>query len=137
MGSAGVVLDVDPITTGCPTGTPPSGLEPGACDAAPCLVDVSSPETQTLEFHGVSPNPLRGPGQLSFSLPEESDVKLELLDQSGRRIATLARGRLPAGRHSIRWDGRRGTGALAPPGIYLARFESGGRVLTQRIVLLR
>jgi hypothetical protein len=38
--------------------------------------------------------------------------------------------------HEIRWDGRDGSGRLAPAGVYLLWTRAGRQVATRRIVLL-
>ncbi|HET9253055.1 MAG TPA: hypothetical protein VFP58_13160 [Candidatus Eisenbacteria bacterium] len=43
----------------------------------------------------------------------------------------------PAGWHSAMWDGRSRAGSDAPAGVYFARLERQGEVLTRRIVLVR
>jgi hypothetical protein len=80
-----------------------------------------------------NPNPSRdGHGTIAFDLPADDDVRLELLDVQGRRVATLAAGRYPAGSHRVA-----GRGGLAP-GVYRVRLETGrGEVRERRWVSLR
>jgi hypothetical protein len=82
-----------------------------------------------------SPNPARGDVGIRMSLPRESDVALELFDVQGRVVRTLARGRMPAGEHPFKWDGRDENGAAVGAGIYLARLKSGGE--ERRLKLVR
>ncbi|HMB70272.1 MAG TPA: S8 family serine peptidase, partial [bacterium] len=72
---------------------------------------VDAPETAAvpLEFAlaAPSPNPFRGNATtVKFDLPAPTDVRVSVYDLAGRRVATLTEGTQPAGRHSIRWDGR-------------------------------
>lgn len=54
----------------------------------------------------------------ALDLPEAADVRVELLDVSGRRVATLAAGPMAAGRHRLEC----GSGGRAlPSGVYFAR----------------
>ena len=51
---------------------------------------------------------------------------LAVFDISGRRLATLAQGVLPAGERSIRWNYRSDDGRTLPTGLYLVRADVGG-----------
>lgn len=55
------------------------------------------------------PNPFRSATNVAFNLSEKGatgEVRLEIFDPSGRRVATVLDQRLTPGRHSIGWDGR-------------------------------
>ncbi len=71
------------------------------------------------------PNPARGPVEIVLSLPREDAVAVEVMAVDGRRVATLARGVLPAGRHALVWDGRDDAGARAASGVYFVRARGG------------
>lgn len=83
------------------------------------------------------PNPFRLATTLAFSLAEPGAVQVRIVDVAGRALATLADAWLPAGRHEFTWDGRAADGALAPAGVYFARFTGPGGVRTERLVLAR
>jgi len=69
-------------------------------------------------------------------LPAAAEARLRVVDVSGRHIATIAEGRLAAGRHEFRWDGRGTSGQVAPPGIYFFRLDAGGSSATRRTTRL-
>jgi hypothetical protein len=96
----------------------------------PVLAAESSPVTEDRAL-AVRRNPSRGGVDIRFSLPAEERARLTILDVTGRRIATLADGPFTAGHHPLRWDP-----VVVPPGVYFARLEAGGRVISRRIVLL-
>ena len=85
----------------------------------------------------VTPNPARGSAALAYTLPVAGDVTVEVLDVSGRRVATIERGERAAGAHVARWDGRNEHGAPAPTGLYFARVASPAGERRARIVWLR
>jgi hypothetical protein len=89
-----------------------------------------------LALEPVAPNPTRGPGRFGVVLPEAGRTALDILDVSGRRVAVLADGFEGAGRREFAWDGRTGRGP-APAGLYFARLQAAGRVLTRRFVVAR
>jgi hypothetical protein len=81
------------------------------------------------------PNPLTSQSSaalLYFHIDAEQDLRLEVLDEFGRRCAVLAEGRYAAGRHAASW-----TPGNLPSGVYLAVFSAGGEVRTQKIILTR
>ncbi|HEY6507573.1 MAG TPA: proprotein convertase P-domain-containing protein, partial [Vicinamibacterales bacterium] len=91
-----------------------------------------------LEFAPVWPNPARGSGvTMSFTLPAAAHTQLALYDVGGRRVRTVADRAFSAGRTTLVWDARGDDGVPMRPGLYLARFTSGGRTLTRQFVLLQ
>jgi flagellar hook assembly protein FlgD len=53
-------------------------------------------------------------------------------------VRSLASGERSApGEHSIRWDGRDGSGAFVRNGVYLVKVRAGHDVDTRKVVVLR
>ncbi|MEN9839790.1 MAG: hypothetical protein RL177_1269, partial [Bacteroidota bacterium] len=78
------------------------------------------------------PNPFNPSTVVSFGLPESGSVKLAVYDILGREVAVLADGTFAAGWHQVRFDA---TGLAT--GMYLYRIQTGGTVITKRMVLLK
>lgn len=78
----------------------------------------------------VSPNPIRTSGLVDLALPRAGETTLEIIDVTGRRVASRSCGMLSAGRHRVELS----TGALRP-GIYLLRLVQAGEGATARIVV--
>jgi hypothetical protein len=90
-----------------------------------------------LSFAPPRPNPLRGGGtEFQFGLPKSARVSLAVYDATGRRVARLIDGERPAGRETIRWNGRDDAGATVPAGLYFVRFATPGLQQTARLVVL-
>ena len=49
----------------------------------------------------------------------------------------LERTALPAGYHTVLWDGAKALGHPAPSGVYYLRLATVGRSFTKRIVIVR
>ena len=98
---------------------------------------VDGAETWQPMIGTVRPNPSRGIAQVQFTLPHAALVRAEVLDLSGRRVATIAGETFSAGTHSISWNGNTAGGDRAAPGVYLVRVRWPGYERTQRIVRLR
>jgi hypothetical protein len=90
-----------------------------------------------LAFAGAAPNPMREKGTLSFDLPTEQHVRLQLFDVNGRLVRSLTDETLGAGRHAVAWDGRDENGSPVGAGLYWARFQATGKVISRRITVLR
>lgn len=95
-----------------------------------------SPKLSTLAL-AAAPNPARTNVRFSLTLAEDSDVKLEMFDLSGRRLATPFAGRLPAGTHSLDWNLGREDGAPLTTGMYFARVEAAGRTSVVRVSIVQ
>jgi hypothetical protein len=92
---------------------------------------VAPPE---LSFGPAVPNPARGEVHFELALPHGAMVRLVLLDVSGR-VVDEASGAMPAGRHTLRWEGNCLDGRAAHPGVYFARLFVDGRPLAPRRVV--
>ncbi len=86
---------------------------------------------------GAWPNPFNPQLRLQLYNPEAGTVRLEILDLRGRLVERLCATELPAGPHEIVWRGTNGDGRRVASGIYFARLEAGGTVLTKKILLLK
>jgi hypothetical protein len=95
--------------------------------------DAVEPLPTALRFAPPSPNPFRRTALFAFDLPEDAPVSLAIFDASGRRVAQLADGPWPAGRHSVSWQA--GTTSLRA-GLYFARFRTPGLTRVTRLVML-
>lgn len=80
-------------------------------------------------------NPSAREQWLDLVSPDAGPQRLLVYDPAGRLVRHLDSGHHPAGRRSVRWDGRSDAGARVPPGLYIARLEAGGA--TARATLIR
>ena len=78
------------------------------------------------------PNPFNNQTTISFQLPEDSNVRLELYNLLGQKVSTLLDGDTKAGYHSIQWNA-----ATFSSGVYFYRLTAGDRVFTKRMTLLK
>jgi hypothetical protein len=102
------------------------------------VVDVPAPGTAVLRLTvSAAPNPATAAMSFAVELPVAAEATIEVHDLSGRRVASLARGRLAAGRTTLAWDGRGAGGRNVAPGVYFARVRAGGVAATTRFVRAR
>ena len=70
------------------------------------------------------PNPFNPTTSISFSIPEESKVNLSIYNIKGQKVKTLINEVLPAGEHSVVWNGRDSNGKRVSSGIYFYQLIS-------------
>ncbi len=86
-----------------------------------------------LALHAAFPNPFNGATTLNVDVPEPTDVRVEVLDLLGRRVAMLADEPMEPGTHALRWDA-----AGLANGTYLVHMRAGADfTATQRVTLTR
>ncbi|MBD3234392.1 MAG: T9SS type A sorting domain-containing protein [candidate division Zixibacteria bacterium] len=78
------------------------------------------------------PNPFNPTTTFEYELPADSDVKFEIYNIAGQRVATLIDGEVHAGYHTITWDG-----SHYSSGIYFYKLTAGDKVFTKRMTLLK
>lgn len=67
------------------------------------------------------PNPFNPSTTISFSIPEASDMSLDVYDVMGRHVATLFNGMKQAGIHEVKFDA-----TSLSSGIYITRLKATG-----------
>jgi hypothetical protein len=78
------------------------------------------------------PNPFNPSTQVTFALPRESHVLLELYNMLGERVMTVVDASRPAGYHTVTVD----AGNLSA-GVYLYRLTAGERVMARKMLLVK
>ena len=81
------------------------------------------------------PNPFNPVTTIRFDIPNVetlSAASLQVFDLNGRMVETLVVGVKEPGTHEIQWNARHNTS-----GIYFARFESGSKIQSQKLILLK
>ena len=95
---------------------------PGQIEGSP----TGAPDTpRVFRAAPPAPNPFNPSTTIAFELPAGQDVRLAIYGLDGRRVRSLLRTALPAGRHATRWDGRDDRGRTVASGMYLYRLEAG------------
>ena len=106
---------VNGVEYGTPRGT--------AADDTPATTDLALT---------AGPNPARSQTTLRFTLPEASDVRLNVHDALGRTVRQLDLGSRPAGE---------GTASVATaglaPGVYVVRLVAGATLAETRLTVIR
>ena len=70
------------------------------------------------------PNPFNGETWITYQLPKTCDVRLDVFNVNGERIATIASGLSSPGLYRIKWNGQRDNGESVPSGLYMYRLAA-------------
>jgi hypothetical protein len=82
------------------------------------------------------PNPFNATTQIQFSLPKNSQVKLEIFNILGQKVKTLVDEELQAGYKRITWDGTDQEGNRVASGLYFYRLRAGESFIEAKRMLL-
>ena len=83
------------------------------------------------------PNPFRDVTDLSFAMPADAHVSVQVYDVQGRGIRTITDQNMTAGYHTIRWDGCDSRGRRAAPGIYYAVMATDRFSKSTKMILVQ
>jgi len=78
------------------------------------------------------PNPFNASTTVTFELPIDSNVSLEVYNLIGQKVAVLADGYTQAGKHSVTWDA-----SNQSSGVYFYKLLTDENVSTKRMTLLK
>ena len=83
------------------------------------------------------PNPFNAETKVVYALRRECRVEIDIYDRTGKRVRDLVSGFMPAGYHSVLWDGRDNSGNSVASGVYLCILQTGGRLESRKLILMR
>jgi hypothetical protein len=76
------------------------------------------------------PNPTSGMTNVEFNLTERSDVKMEIVDMTGRVIETVYQQESPEGNYRLAFDV-----ANLPNGLFIVKLSTGETTYTEQLVI--
>lgn len=84
------------------------------------------------------PNPFNPTTTISFSIPNESNVKISIYNTKGQKVKTLTNNQYENGSYSIIWNGIDDSGNLVCSGVYLYKLIVNGKAeLVRKCLLLK
>ncbi len=83
------------------------------------------------------PNPFNPETLISYSIPQNGHVTLQVYNTMGQKIRTLVNEYKNAGMFSVIWDGRNDGGLNVSSGTYIYVMKSGDMTMKRKAVLLR
>ncbi|MBT6144102.1 MAG: hypothetical protein HOH74_01655, partial [Gemmatimonadetes bacterium] len=109
----------------------------GEGDQRHSVVWQSSQEPTSFALGQNYPNPFNPNTTLRIDLLRSDAVHLVIFDATGQVIRTLLHDTLPAGVHTMYWDGRDAKGHRVGSGTYFARLAGTGWQADRKMLLLR
>jgi len=92
---------------------------------------------ESFGLHANYPNPFNPITTIGYSLPHRADVELAVYNILGRKVTTLVDEDMPAGYHSVQWDGTDVKGCEVSSGIYFYRIKAGDYAESKKMLLLK
>jgi len=86
----------------------------------------------TYALHPNYPNPFNPVTHIQFTIPEPTDVKLQIFDLLGKQVDVLVNEMLPIGHHQVIWNPRN-----LSSGFYFYKLEAGSFIQTRKMILLK
>lgn len=84
------------------------------------------------------PNPFNPSTNIDFSTPSSGMATLVVYDVLGQQVQILMNGIVPAGTHSVQWDGRDSRGTPVGSGVYFYRLAAGlNHSSTKKMIVMR
>jgi len=83
------------------------------------------------------PNPFNPITTISFEVPKNDMISLEIFNLKGELVKTLIKRNVSKGIHRIIWNGTNKKGQKVNSGIYLIKLQTSGKVISQKIILLK
>lgn len=87
---------------------------------------------KTFELSQNFPNPFNPSTQIRYAVPQISEVRLDVYNMIGQRVATLVNEEKLPGNYSIDFDA-----STLSSGIYFYRLQAGSVQLTRKMMLVK
>ena len=122
-------------------GDPPGDFSlvthPGDANDFPVSVKQLAEIPNNYKLANNYPNPFNPTTTITFSIPENSDVLLEVYNTLGERVRMLINENYSSGSYSTIWNGRDDFGYEVNSGIYIYRMVTNNFVDTKRMILMK
>jgi hypothetical protein len=83
------------------------------------------------------PNPFNSATTISYQLPKQSFVRLDIYSLSGRHIYTLVKESKTAGMYSVVWDGKDKNNRIVSTGMYYYQLSAGNFKMVRKLLLIK
>jgi len=97
-------------------------------------VDPSNEEPFQID---VRPTPFKDVTTVILQLNTENLMKINIFDNIGRLVKTLANDQLPPDTYQLTWNGTDQSGKKLTPGVYFVIAETTGQIITKKVVIMQ
>ncbi|WP_185154117.1 alginate lyase family protein [Fulvivirga sp. M361] len=122
-----------------PTGNGPAESSRGGAGARTASSEVHKPRSQEVPMiaSSIYPNPFISYAKIKYSLLEDSQVTLLIINAMGQKVRELVSEYQLAGEYEITWEATDSRGSSTSPGIYFSRIQIGDKVFMDRMLLMK
>jgi|GEM_PF-2586779 len=103
------------------------------------VTDVEAEEIIPVTFNVEQnyPNPFNPSTTIQYALPQAASVTIRIYDILGSLVNTLVNTEMPAGNHSVVWEGDNSFGSKVVSGAYFYQVVSGSNIVTKKMLLVK
>ena len=106
-------------------------------DISPMLSIDGSAIPEVFALHQNYPNPFNPVTSIQFDIPEQSEVRMDIYNLMGQRVATLVNNTLEPGFHAVKWNGTNDFGKQLSSGMYIYRISANNFTSVKKLILMK
>lgn len=100
-------------------------------------VEKTEPKPGMLNISAIYPNPFNMNTTISFNVPSDGYIELEVYNLAGQKVRTLISSWARSGSKHVVWDGYDNRGLCVSSGIYIARVNMGGYSSVKKMTVIK
>ncbi|HEC79442.1 MAG TPA: T9SS type A sorting domain-containing protein [candidate division WOR-3 bacterium] len=85
----------------------------------------------------ITPTTLVKSSIITYNLPSDLKVNLEIFNITGQHVTTLVNGYEKSGYHSVVWNGKNASGINVPNGVYFVRLSCGESSCAEKLIVVK
>ena len=101
------------------------------------ITEKPAPLPGDINLDDLYPNPFNNSVEIRYSSKTARQIKVDVVDLLGRRVASLFDGACQAGSNSLIWNGKNSYGHSSGSGVYFVRLTVDNQTLLKKAVLLK
>ncbi|MDZ4122257.1 MAG: T9SS type A sorting domain-containing protein [Candidatus Cloacimonadaceae bacterium] len=108
-----------------------------ALEEPPVSVSDNTVPALKAGLESIHPNPFNPQTTISYSLPTNQKVQLNIYNLKGQLVKSLVDADMVSGRHSIVWNGLDNSGSKVSSGMYFVRMDTATGSSSRKVMLLK
>jgi len=104
---------------------------------AQITLDVDDVMPEDFSISNAYPNPFNPTVNIDFSIPEESDITIQIFDLLGRNVFNHEQIFNTAGKYRFQWHGVNDLGTPIASGVYFVTIQHKENIFKQKITFLK
>ena len=104
---------------------------------AQITLDVDDVMPEEFSISKAYPNPFNPTVNIDFSIPEESDINIQIFDLLGRNVFNHEQNFNTAGKYRFQWHGVNDLGTPIASGVYFVTIQHKANIFKQKITFLK